>query len=84
MPGREADRQLTGNRVARAVARFVGVVLLLLGGFFVFWGTCLAAAWGIHPDVTTGSRIFIGVAIGLLGLFVGAGGWALVRASRMP
>lgn len=76
------DRRLAGNRLARGVSRVVGVVLLLLGSFFVFWGTCLAAAWGIHPDVTTGSRIVLGCLIGLLGLSVAAAGWARVRASR--
>jgi hypothetical protein len=79
---RGTERQPAGSRVGRAVEGVVGAALLLLGGFLVFWGTCLAAAWGIHPDITTGFRIFLGVLISLLALSVSMGGWALVRVSR--
>jgi hypothetical protein len=82
MPDRGTARQLAGNRVTGAVSRTVGVVVLLVGGVFVVWGTCLAAGWGIDPELQTGFRVFLGVLLGLLGVLFAASGSVLVRASR--
>ncbi len=64
--------------------RVFGIILALIGLFFVLDGVTVAAGigWGGEIDLDTSGKLQVGAAFGIFGLALVAGGWALANRRR--
>jgi hypothetical protein len=69
----------------RLALGILGIVLILIGLFFVLEGFTVAAGigWGNDVDLDTGGKALVGFIFGAGGLALGVTGWAaLVKCGR--
>ena len=68
----------------RLALRISGIVVILIGLFFVLDGITVATGigWGGDVDLDTSGKILVGLMFGAVGLALGVPGWAALAKGR--